>query len=52
MVRPADRGHKYAAKACRMLFPFAKDHDLKLLHIITEASNTPSARTCELIGEG
>lgn len=51
MVKPADRGHRYAMKACKMLFPIAKQHDLKVLQIVTAADNLASAKTCELLGK-
>jgi tagatose 1,6-diphosphate aldolase len=44
------RGHKYAARGCRLLFPLARRHGLKSLLITCAADNTASRRTCKLIG--
>jgi predicted acetyltransferase len=44
------RGHKYAARGCRLLFPLAKRHGLKSLLITCATDNAASRRTCELIG--
>jgi predicted acetyltransferase len=44
------RGHKYAARGCRLLFPLAKRHGLKSLLITCAPDNAASRRTCELIG--
>lgn len=46
----AYRGHGYAAKACRMLQPLAKRHDMNRLIITCRPDNLPSRRTCERVG--
>jgi predicted acetyltransferase len=49
-VLPEHRGHRYAARACRLLFPLARDHGLKAIWITCNPDNVASARTCELAG--
>lgn len=49
-VHPPHRGHRYAAKACRLLFPLARSHGLTELWITCSPDNTASRRTCELAG--
>lgn len=44
------RGHRYAARACRLLFPLAAAHGLSKLWITCSPDNAASRRTCELIG--
>jgi len=44
------RGHRYAARACRLLFPLARQHELTTLWITCNPENVASRRTCELIG--
>lgn len=44
------RGHRYATKACKLLFKQAKKHDLDYLIITCVPDNIASARTCELAG--
>lgn len=44
------RGHRYAARACRLLFRLAKKHGLEHLFITCDPSNTASSRTCEIAG--
>jgi len=44
------RGHRYAARGCRLLFPLAKRHGLESLLITCAPDNAASRRTCELIG--
>ena len=44
------RGHRYAAKACELLFTQARKHDLGYVIITCIPSNDASARTCELAG--
>ncbi|MBO2516260.1 MAG: tagatose-bisphosphate aldolase [Clostridiales bacterium] len=46
-VFPPCRGHHYAAKACRILFGFAKEHGMKYIIITCFPENTPSRRTLE-----
>ena len=49
-VEPAYRGHHYAARSCRLLFPLARRHGLNPLWITCDPDNLASRRTCELAG--
>jgi predicted acetyltransferase len=49
-VLPGHRGHRRAARACRLLFPLARSHGLKTIWITCNPDNIASARTCELAG--
>ena len=49
-VDEAYRGHRYAAKACRLAFKQARKHGMKLLFITCVPENAASARICELAG--
>lgn len=49
-VLPNHRGHHYAARACRLLFPLARRHGLQVLWITCNPDNLPSRKTCEMIG--
>jgi predicted acetyltransferase len=49
-VAPEHRGHRYAARACRLLLPLAGHHGLKTLWITCNPDNLASRRTCELAG--
>lgn len=44
------RGNHYAAKACRLLFAFAKKHGMDHLFITCDPDNTASRKTCEYLG--
>lgn len=44
------RGHRYAAKACRVLFRLAKELGMDYLIISCTPDNTPSRKTCEILG--
>ena len=44
------RGRRYAARACRSLFPLARRHGLRTLWITCSPDNAASRRTCELMG--
>ena len=44
------RGHRYAAKACALLFRQAKKHGMEYLTISCQPSNKASSRTCEIAG--
>jgi predicted acetyltransferase len=44
------RGHRYAARACRLLFPLARRHGIDVLLITCDEANAASRRTCERIG--
>jgi len=49
-VRPEFRGHRYAARACRLLFPLAFLHGIDPLWITCNPDNFASRRTCEIAG--
>ncbi len=49
-IEEAYRGHRYAAKACELLFRQARKHGLEYVIITCDPSNRASARTCELAG--
>lgn len=49
-VEPGFRGRRYAARSCRLLFSLAKAHQLNPLWITCNPENTPSRRTCEILG--
>lgn len=49
-VIPAFRGHHYAERACRLLFPLAQAHGLTTVWITTNPDNHASRRTCECLG--
>lgn len=49
-VERAFRGQHYAARACRLLFPLAKEHGLSPLWITCDPDNIASRKTCEYAG--
>ena len=49
-VHEAHRGHRYAARACRLLFRQAKKHDMTRLYISCVPENAASRRTIDLAG--
>ena len=49
-VDAAHRGHRYAARSCRLLLPLARAHGLDPVWITVSPENAPSRRTCEIIG--
>lgn len=49
-VDAGSRGHRYAARSCRLLFPLACAHGLRTLWITCDPKNLASRRTCELAG--
>jgi tagatose 1,6-diphosphate aldolase len=49
-VLPLFRGHRYAARACRLVLPVLAHHDIDPIWITCNPDNMPSRRTCELIG--
>lgn len=49
-VEPACRGHHYAARACTLLFPLARQHNLRELWITCSPDNMASRKTCERLG--
>jgi len=44
------RGRNYAARACRLLVPVAKAHDMHTLIITNNQTNHASMRVCEKLG--
>ena len=44
------RGHRYAARSCRLLLPFAAAHGLAAVWLTVDPANFASRRTCEIIG--
>jgi tagatose 1,6-diphosphate aldolase len=49
-VSPQYRGHRYAARSCRLLLPLARAHGFTHLWITCNPDNYASRRTCELAG--
>lgn len=49
-VEEAYRGHRYAAKACELLFRQARKHGMHFLIITCVPDNVASSRTCEIAG--
>ena len=49
-VQPEHRGHRYAARSCKLLFPFAKRNGLQTIWITCNPDNIASRRTCEIAG--
>jgi tagatose 1,6-diphosphate aldolase len=49
-VNRAFRGHRYAARAVRLVLPLARRHGMEVLWITCNPDNLASARTCELAG--
>jgi tagatose 1,6-diphosphate aldolase len=49
-VYPPSRGHHYAERSSRLLFPLAKRHGINPLWITCNPDNIPSRRTCERLG--
>ena len=49
-VYPKYRSNRYAARACKLLFPLARVHGLNPLWITCNPDNFPSRRTCEILG--
>jgi predicted acetyltransferase len=44
------RGHRFAARSCGLLLPLARRHGLSAVWLTVDPKNTPSRRTCEIIG--
>ena len=44
------RGHRYAGKACRLLFELARRQGMEYVIIVCAPSNQPSRKTCEWLG--
>jgi tagatose 1,6-diphosphate aldolase len=49
-VKSRFRGHRYAARSCRLLLPLARAHELACVWITCDPKNAASRRTCELAG--
>jgi predicted acetyltransferase len=49
-VYAPSRGHHYAERACRLLFPLARCHGIDPLWITCNPDNFASRRTCERLG--
>ena len=49
-VKKHCRGHRYAARSCRLLMPLARAHGVKALWLTMDPKNIPSQKTCEFIG--
>jgi len=45
-VKRRFRGHRYAARACRLLLPLARAHGLKAVWLAVDPKNLASQRTC------
>ena len=48
-VKEDYRGHRYAARSCRLLFPLAYAHGLKAVWLTVDPKNIPSQKTCAII---
>lgn len=48
-IFPKYRGHRYATKACRLLFKLALKHQLEYLYITCDPCNIASYKTCEAL---
>jgi predicted acetyltransferase len=49
-VKKAFRGHRYAARSCQLIAPFARAHGLHAVWLTVDPRNVPSQRTCRIIG--
>lgn len=49
-IRPAYRGHHYAADACRLLAPIAREKGMEYLTITCDTDNEASRKTIESLG--
>jgi predicted acetyltransferase len=49
-IDPAHRGHRYAARATRLLLPLARERGLDPLWLTCDPDNLASRRSCELAG--
>ena len=49
-VFPDHRGHKYAARATKLLLPLARSHGIETFWITCDPDNPASRTTCELVG--
>lgn len=49
-VKQSFRGHRYAARSCRLLLPLARTHGLTAVWLTVDPKNIASQRTCEIAG--
>lgn len=49
-VKRRFRGHRYAARSCRLLLPLARAHGLKAVWLTVDPKNIASQKTCEILG--
>lgn len=49
-VKKEFRGHRYAARSCKLIAPFARAHGLRAVWLTVDPKNVPSQRTCDIIG--
>ena len=49
-IESKHRGNRYAAMACKLLLPVAKQHGMDIIWITCNPDNFASRRTCEIIG--
>ncbi|HUJ43802.1 MAG TPA: HAD-IA family hydrolase, partial [Opitutaceae bacterium] len=49
-VDEGSRGHRYAARSCRLLLPLARAHGLSAVWLTVDPQNAASQRTCAIIG--
>jgi len=49
-VHAQHRGHRYASRAVRLLYPLARHHGIDVLWITCNPDNYASRRSCELAG--
>lgn len=49
-VHEEHRGHKYAARSCRLILGLARVHGLDAVWLTVDPKNVPSQKTCRAIG--
>ena len=49
-IDPDHRGHRFAAKACRLIKPIFLAHGMDVVWITCNPDNWPSRKTCEFLG--
>ena len=49
-IEPEHRGHKYSVRACRLLFPLAKRHNISRIWFACNAENLASRRILSILG--
>ncbi len=49
-VHRRSRGHRYAARSCRLLLPLARAHGLTAVWLTVAPQNIPSQKTCAILG--